>query len=159
MFDLKTANEEDSIADHHTSLAAVSAASRADAAQLGMQWHDVLPVALHFFRGGSAAAASRDAVASAGSQVASVREAWREALLHCNKQHLRKVHPTHELRKALATYFAMSVSTSGVEQKFSRAQAKLHSRISATARLEDIALKVMQDADEYDVQTLCHLAW
>ena len=63
---------------------------------------------------------------------------------------LEKIHPTGELRKALATYFAMSLSTSGVEQKFSRAQMKFHSRIAATAQLEDMALKVMQDASEYN---------
>ena len=63
---------------------------------------------------------------------------------------LEKNHPTGELRKALATYFAMSFSTSGVEQKFSRAQLKFHSRIAATPLLEDMALKVMQDASEYN---------
>ena len=65
-----------------------------------------------------------------------------------------KIHPTGELRKALATYFAMSVSTSGVEQKFSKAQVKFHTRIAASARLEDMALKVMQDAHEYDEDRL-----
>ena len=52
----------------------------------------------------------------------------------------------------------MSVSTSGVEQKFSRAQLKFHSRIAASAELEDMALKVMQDAHEYDEDRLMRLA-
>ena len=52
----------------------------------------------------------------------------------------------------------MSVSTSGVEQKFSKTQLKFHSRIAASARLEDMALKVMQDAHEYGEDRLMRLA-
>ena len=59
IFDLQAARERASIDESPecaTALGQVAAASRADSALLKSQWHDVLPIAIHFYRWGKSSA-------------------------------------------------------------------------------------------------------
>ena len=49
------------------------------------------------------------------------KSAWREAISRCRAHHATaKAHPTDVLFEALVQYFAHGLSTSGVEQAFSK---------------------------------------
>lgn len=147
MFDLSVVDEGASATDSDRTSAfeKLAASARVDVDLLKAQWADVLPRALHFYRARSMA--SRDAV----------RDAWRAAVEHCEKVRAG-AQLTMELRKTLATYFAMSVSTSGVEQKFSQGHHRVHDRIAADPATEELALKVMLDAGCYETRRITALA-
>ena len=118
----------------------IARACAVDAVKLKAQWQDFWPRAR--------------ALASRGN-----KEAWRFALASLDNTHGWVRHPSEELRQALVTYFAHGLSTSGVEQAFSKGVYVFHKRrFKAGPFAEECVLKVAWDLPHRDRQVVSRLA-
>ena len=123
-------------------------ACRLDPGRLKAQWHDIAPRA--------------NSIATL--QGLGNKEAWREALHRIKaRASLRAAHPTDALNHALVAYAAFGLSSSGVEQAFSkRALAFSCRRLTATANTEEFASKAVLDLphnDQTEVIALARKVW
>jgi hypothetical protein len=114
-----------------------------DPVTLKAQWQDIFPRARSHAQSG-----------------ASNREAWRTVLKRvASCSALSDAHPTDVLRRALIAYFAFSISSSGVEQKFSKGALMFTDRQGhAKAECEEMYLKVCLDFPDMDANTICDKA-
>ena len=88
------------------------------------------------------------------------KSAWREAISRCRAHHATaKAHPTNVLIEAFVQYFAHGLSTSGVEQAFSKgAWCWGARRQSASPAREEVTLKVALDINDNDKDTVVRAA-
>ena len=112
-----------------------------DPVTLKAQWQDIFP------------RAQNQARETGGTN----REAWHTVLNRlASCKALRDAHPTAVLREALIAYFAFSISSSGVEQKFSKGALRFTDRQAcAKAETEEMYLKVCLDFPERDADAIC----
>ena len=144
MFDLQSGPNAN--ADIH--LERIAKVSGLDAKALKAQWQDVFP------RARMIAAQRADAPQNAN------KDAWRAALNRINSHRVTaKCHPTDVLRAALCQYLAFGVSTSGVEQAFSKgAWSFTNRRLRSHATTEEFSLKASLDLPHHDKQVVVRLA-
>ena len=88
------------------------------------------------------------------------KSAWHEAISRCRAHHATaKAHPTDVLFETLVQYFAHGLSTSGVEQAFSKGAWVWGSRRqSASPDREELTLKVALDIPNNDKDTVFRAA-
>ena len=112
-----------------------------DPCTLKAQWQDIFPRAFSQAR------------VTGGNN----REAWYGVLNRlASCKALSDAHPAAVLREALIAYFAVSISSSGVEQKFSKGALRFTDRqASAKAETEEMYLKVCLDFPERDADAIC----
>ena len=129
------------VVDSHLHRLAI--ALKLDFAQLKAQWQDIFPRA-HF-------------EATSGT---TNRAAWRTVVNRLtSRQALKNVHPPNVLQTALIAYCTFCPSTSGVEQKFSKASLRFTSRQeAASTESEEMYLKVCLDFPERDATAICNNA-
>jgi hypothetical protein len=118
-----------------------------DTAALKTQWQDVFPRARQI-------AMQRKDAPDAN------KDAWRTAVSRINEHHITaKCHPTDVLEVALLFFLAFGVSTSGVEQAFSKSAWFFNNRrLSSLATTEEFCLKVALDLPHHDTQEVIALA-
>ena len=91
------------------------------------------------------------------------KDAWKSVLQHMSSSKLSTMHPTSELRKALISYAAFGISTSGVEQHFSKSIHKFTVRqLSALQDREELCIKVSLDISGKKLETIlenAQLVW
>ncbi|CAE8641554.1 unnamed protein product [Polarella glacialis] len=136
----------DANADIHLERIAIVSGLEANA--LKAQWQDIFP------RARMIAAQRKDAPQDAN------KDAWRTALSRINSHRITaKCHPTDVLRAALRQYLAFGVSTSGVEQAFSKgAWSFTNRRLRSHATTEEFCLKASLDLPHHDKQAVVGLA-
>ncbi len=138
IFDLSAARMPQTPADD---LSRVARVVGVEAAALAAQWEDMWPRARELADSGN-------------------KTAWRQALENVTAHHATaNAHPTEALRNALVHFFAHGLSTSGVEQAFSRGAWCFGSRrFSAASAVEETALKVALDLPRDNQEAVIRLA-
>lgn len=129
------------------SVGQVAAAAGVDPDAFRMQFEDVFPRALY------------EASTAAGSKDPN-KSAWKTSIDKIKAHHLvAKCHPTDELVAGLVLYEVFGISSSGVEQNFSKAEWSFHSRrMSAAADTEEFVIRVILDLPQHDRQQIIKLA-
>ena len=129
------------------SVAKVAAAAEADPDAFRMQFEDVFPRALH---------EASIAVGSANPN----KSAWKTAIDKIKAhQGVAISHPTDALVDGLVLYSVFGVSSSGVEQNFSKAEWSFNSRrMSANADTEEFVIRVILELPQHDRQQIIRLA-
>lgn len=114
--------------------------------ELTRQWEDVYP---------------RAAVAAAGRSTRTVnKDAWLRAITDINRTPATsRAHPTNVIMKALTTWRVFGISSSGVEQNFSKNSWSFGDRRqSAHAGTEEMHIKLSLDLAQHDRATLIEKA-
>ena len=111
-----------------------------------MQFEDVLPRAVN--------------EAAVLARVDPNKSAWREILRKIDAhQSVAASHPTDALRKCLVLYFVFGLSSSGVEQSFSKSGWGFSNRrMRALPDTEDFCLKVILDLPHHDKSRIISIA-
>eukprot|EP00959_Pyramimonas_sp_CCMP1952_P469362 9494816-Pyramimonas_sp.AAC.1 len=82
-------------------------------------------------------------------------DAWSVVLAQARRHPLAMCHPTDILGKALAAYAAFGISTSGVEQDFSKGDQIMGSkRLSCRPGTEELVVKLGLDLPGHDIKKL-----
>ena len=88
------------------------------------------------------------------------KPSWREMMQKIRATpSVARNHPTHALREALTLYFVFGLSSSGVEQDFSKAGFAIgHRRQAASEATEESCLKAILDLPHHDRSQIIALA-
>ena len=142
VFDL-VAPPTHAVADRH--LQRLSQTLNLNAVELKAQWRDFLPRA--------------QSVRPAPSR-SSNKDAWKMVVERVeNDKRLQAAHPFRQLQLALVAYAAFGVSSSGVEQKFSKSALKFTDRMGrCNDEQEESFLRVSMDLPDRDVPATLQFA-
>ena len=88
------------------------------------------------------------------------KNAWKEVIDRIkSRRDVALGHPTDALEKGLQLYYGFGLSSSGVEQSFSKSQLKFgNRRQAAKAETEEYALKVILDLPHHNIDEITQLA-
>ena len=126
------------LADGSQHLARIGKALDIDPLLLIAQWRDILP---------------RAQALQPKASSTSNKDAWRAALERLDQdRRLAAAHPSEQLRLALLAYATLGVSTSGVEQQFSKSALKFTDRMGkASAEKEEAFMRIIMDLPDRDL--------